>query len=132
MVKTTIIGGFMYKNTLLLLGGLLLANPMVAIATQDEAQKQSSFRKYAEKALQLAGAAALVAVGITLGKMAYNEYQAALIEPIPLFRGMAADAAGIGGAYSIISFGLAACLIKVAFATQDDKQTDDETETKQA
>jgi hypothetical protein len=34
----------MYKNTLLLLGGLLLANPMVAIATQEEAQKKNTSR----------------------------------------------------------------------------------------
>jgi hypothetical protein len=132
MVKTTIIGGSMYKNTLLLLGGLLLANPMVAVATQEEVQKKSFWGKYAEKALQLAGTAALVAGGITLGKIAYNQYQVASIESVPLFRGMAVDAAGMVGACSIISFVLAARLIQVAFTAQDDKQTNDETKTEQA
>jgi hypothetical protein len=64
MVKITIIGGFMYKNTLLLLGGLILANPMVAVATQEEAQKKNISRSCEhERDETFIGAIAFVALG---------------------------------------------------------------------
>lgn len=53
----------MYKNTLLLLCGALLVNPMVAIATQKETQKKCALRKKYDACEILTGAAIYGAVG---------------------------------------------------------------------
>lgn len=64
----------MYKNVITMLCGLLLANPIIAYETQKNPEEKTTWRKYAEKGMQLAGAAASATASIALGKWLVNDW----------------------------------------------------------